>query len=142
MLRSVASKVMWVGRARGFVVGLSVMVALVWSKQAEAAFPGTNGRIVFQSDRDVSHPRDFSEIYTMNGNGSDQRRITFTPRAHEQNPAFSSDGTKIAFTKVVRDRISRQFRDADMWTMNADGTGVRKLADAGTHLPGPPAAPG
>jgi len=52
-------------------------------------------------------------------------------RRHEQNPAFSSDGTKIAFTKVVRDRISRQFRDAGMWTMNADGTGVRKLADAG-----------
>jgi hypothetical protein len=116
MLRSVSSKVMWVGRARVFVVGLSVMlalasaaailmVALVWSKLAEAAFPGSSGRIVFDSDRDGNY-----EIYTMNGDGSDQSRLTFTPRAIETNAAFSSDGTKIAF-----DRSRRRLGSPDVW---------------------------
>jgi hypothetical protein len=78
MARSVSSNVV---RAKVFVVGLSVMialasaltilmVALVSSKQAEAAFPGTNGRIVFDSDR--ASPSGHSELYTMNPDGSDR----------------------------------------------------------------------
>jgi RTX calcium-binding nonapeptide repeat (4 copies) len=36
------------------------------------AFPGDNGRIVFQSNRDGGEP----EIYSMNPDGTDQRRLT------------------------------------------------------------------
>jgi TolB protein len=104
--------------------GGDAMVVLVWSKPAEAAFPGTNGRIVFESDRDGNLDGGY-ELYTMNGDGSDQRRLTFTPRVDEAYAAFSPDGTKIAFV-----RFSRRYRTSGTWIMNADGTGLRKLDSA------------
>src|SRR5688572_21796769 len=76
---------------------------------AGGAFPGTNGRIVFVTDR---HGVGGAEIYTSNPDGSDPRRLTETREA-EADPAFSPDGTKIAFA-----------RSSDIWVMNADGSGA------------------
>ena len=75
-----------------------------------AAFPGANGRIVFVSDR-AAPGLNGREIYTSNADGSDPLRLT-TNTVADTDPAYSPDGTKIAFT-----------RGNDIWVMNADGSG-------------------
>ena len=50
-----------------FLVG-----SVVGAQAANATFPGKNGKIAFASDRSGN-----SEIYVMNADGSDQRRLTF-----------------------------------------------------------------
>jgi Tol biopolymer transport system component len=70
-----------------------------------------------------------SEIWLMNGDGSDQRRIT-ARRVYETNPVFSPDGTRIAFTgdrdnrRVSKERLGRGF---ELYTMALDGSGVVRV---------------
>ncbi len=76
------------------------------------------GRIVFASKRDENY-----EIYVMNADGTDQRRLTNTPH-EEGRPAWSPDCSQIAFES---DR-SGHF---DLYVMNADGSNVRRLTTKG-----------
>ena len=50
-------------------------------------------RIVFVSARNVN-----TEIWVMNGDGSEQRQLTFTSN-NSGSPSWSSDGTRILFTR-------------------------------------------
>ena len=50
---------------------LGIACSLVFAGGASAAFPGTNGRVVFVSNRDGSQ-----EIYSANADGSDPKRLT------------------------------------------------------------------
>jgi WD40-like Beta Propeller Repeat len=91
---------------------------------AAAAFPGSNGRIAFASDRDAPGLNG-REIYTTAADGSDPWRLT-TNLVADLDPAYSPDGTRIAFT-----------RENDIWVMNADGTGQKAIS--GPEGPGQPA---
>lgn len=82
------------------------------------------GRLVFVSDRDAPGPGG-REIYTSGADGSDPRRLT-TNIVADTEPAFSPNGTRIAFT-----------RSNDIWVMNADGSGQVAV----TGLEGPDSAP-
>ena len=76
-----------------------------------AAFPGTNGKISFSSDRDGNR-----EIYVMDAAGTNQTNLT-NSAAQDYEPAWSPDGSKIAF---------RSDRDGngEIYVMDAaDGTG-------------------
>ena len=64
-----------------------------------------------------------NEIYITDADGSHQNRLT--RGAGDAHPAFSPDGTKIAF-------VSRRDSDPGIYVMNADGTNVEKLADGAT----------
>ena len=64
------------------------LAALLVPTPASATFPGHNGRIAFARGGD---------IWTMNPDGSDQVNLTNTPSGTEYQPAWSADGTKIAF---------------------------------------------
>jgi len=89
---------------------------------AQAAFPGTNGRIVFASERDGAGVS--FEIYSMNPDGSDQRRLT-TVFGSDRQAAWSADGSKIAF---ISDRKAEfDVGPTSIFVMNADGTGQVKL---------------
>jgi Tol biopolymer transport system component len=68
--------------------------------------------IVFSSRRD----RDY-EIYVMNADGSDQRRLTHS-RGIDTNPVFSPDGRRIAFT-------SNRDGNYQIYVMDADGGNPR-----------------
>ncbi len=77
-----------------------------------------NGKIAFASDRDGN-----AEIYTMNPDGSDLIRLTFDPR-DDSNPAWSPDGSKIAFV-----RFNGRWPNAggEIYAMNADGSNQTRL---------------
>lgn len=84
--------------------------------------------IAFGSDRGGQ-----PEIYVMNADGSNVRKITEAPvgGAHLA-PAWSPDGTKIAF--VVQPGSTTQ---RDIWLMNPDGSGQVAITDdgQGNHFP-------
>lgn len=72
-----------------------------------------NGKIAFYRS-----PAENYEIFTMNADGSNQTNVS-NRAAEDYYPAWSPDGSKIAFT-------SRGFTD-DIYVMNADGTNQTKL---------------
>ena len=71
-------------------------------------------------------PAWFGDIYLMNADGSNQRRLTSTP-GYDGGPFFSADGQRI---------IWRRFDDsgavADIYTMKLDGSDVRRLTQFGS----------
>ena len=75
-------------------------------------------RIAFFSDRD--DPAN-DEIYVMNADGSDVRRLTNDP-ADDAMTTWSPDGTRLAFE-------TNRAGSYDIWVMNADGTDPRPLTD-------------
>lgn len=81
--------------------------------------PVPKGLIAFQSERDGNH-----EIYVMNADGTGQRNLTRDPGL-DLFPAWSPDGTRIAF---LSDRADRG-RRLDLYVMNSDGTGLVRLTD-------------
>ncbi|MFN8459398.1 MAG: hypothetical protein U0401_32905 [Anaerolineae bacterium] len=83
-------------------------------------------RIAFGSSRDEGNPSGCPfncnfEIYVMNADGSDQRRLTNNPQV-DNWPVWSPDGTRIAFTS---------YRDgnAEIYIMNADGSNPTRLTN-------------
>jgi Tol biopolymer transport system component len=78
-------------------------------------------RIAFASNRKSGGPR----IFVMNADGSQQQWITRPVGTRgDRNPDWSPDGTQIVF-----DRYDNLLRD--LWIVNADGTGERKLVSCG-----------
>lgn len=82
---------------------------------AWAAFPGTNGKIAFTSDRNmgegVVNPESDDEIFAMNPDGSEVEQLTVNVD-EDTDPEYSADGGQIVFV-----------REGRIYKMNADGTG-------------------
>jgi Tol biopolymer transport system component len=95
------------------VLAASVL-ALVAARTAEAAFPGGNGKIAFQSDRHGP-----VEIYAMTP-GETATRITTSNNSYD--PSYSPDGRRIAFISGSKTNSSDE-----VWVMNADGSGRRQV---------------
>jgi TolB protein len=75
----------------------------------------------------TNETNDFFEIYKMNQNGTGKTRLTFRPTTNDYFPAWSPDGTKIAFASYNSD-----FTASTIYIMNADGSGLFHL----TPFPG------
>lgn len=98
-------------------LGVVVVASLVAVMPAEASFPGTNGRIVFQSTRHGGVP----ELYSMNPDATDVRRLTWND-ATDRMPRVSRDGSRIVFAS---DRAGGG--NFDVYVMDAAGGDVRRL---------------
>lgn len=109
MLRATASKP--TDNLARFAAAAAVAALLVLPGPA-AAFPGTNGRIFFETQR-PNHR--LPEIYAMRRAGGPPTRVS----PHNQaagSPAVSPDGSRVAYHS-----------GGGLWVMNANGSGPRRL---------------
>ncbi len=85
--------------------------------------PG-GGRIAYTSNREGKY-----DLYLMNADGSEPRRLTNTP-AEELHPAWSPDGRRIAFQCMSADGAS------NVCLVNPDGSGYTQVTRWGPNDPG------
>jgi TolB protein len=83
---------------------------------ASAAFPGSNGRIVFQSN---------GAIYSVKADGSGERRLTSGSCGGDEAAVFSPDHKHIVFART-------DGTGQNIWVMDADGTHETKLTTNGS----------
>jgi Tol biopolymer transport system component/alpha-beta hydrolase superfamily lysophospholipase len=117
----------WLKYAPGYLDLMETWVAGLFDPETAALLPtGTptalppltgsgGGVIAFTSIRD----NDEGDIYIMNADGSDQRRLTFNP-AYDGWPTWSPDGSQIAF-------VSTRNGNPDIYVMDADGSNLQQL---------------
>jgi len=85
-----------------------------------------NGMIAFYSHRDGN-----IEIYIMNPDGSDQRRVTFN-EYDDDSPAWSPDRSQIAFISNRDDPNPKTCAHScfyQLYLINTDGSGEHKLTE-------------
>jgi len=114
------------------------------SYDAEATISPRGDKIVFTSMRDGD-----LELYSMNIDGSDVRRLTFEP-GYDGGAFYSYDGSMIVFRasrfedetelaeykKLLSRGLVRPSR-LDIYVMNSDGSGIRRLTNNGAANFGP-----
>lgn len=105
-------------RWRSILIGAALAAtSLVAASPAQAAYPGANGRIVF--DRFTVD----WEIFSIRPNGRGLRDLTPSIAMAEHNPAVSADGRKIAFARN------------GILVMNLDGSSRRRLTTGSDSNP-------
>lgn len=108
------------------IVSLNSAVGKLRNTSVPAAATQTNttikstqaeGLIAFDSTQDYTN----GDIFTMRSDGSEVKNLT-NNLATDESPAWSPDGTRIAFE-------SDRSGDADIYVMNADGSNLSRLTD-------------
>jgi hypothetical protein len=111
---------LFIGAAMAAALAASILIVMVLiaasSEPAQAAFPGTNGKIAFVTNRDGN-----LEIYTMNPDGTSQENISRSS-ATETVPAYSANGENIAF-------LSTRDGNGEIYKMTSTGTLQTQLTD-------------
>jgi dipeptidyl aminopeptidase/acylaminoacyl peptidase len=120
--------------ALALALAVALLMLISTAKPGEAAFPGQNGKIAFTA----GSIGDRSDIYTVNPDGTGVTNITNTPRTDQafsvpRAPAFSADGSKIAFA------ASPPQNPTDIYTMNPNGTGLTRITNTPEEGEGDPA---
>ncbi len=99
---------------------MGVLLAATLGGQAappESAFPGANGRIVFQ--RGASYDGGSSSLYLINANGSGLVRLT-RGYQHDAQPSWSPNSELIAFESTRRG-------DTDVYVVRPDGSSLKEV---------------
>ena len=104
-------------------------------KPAQAAYPGENGKFLYCGEVDLDGP---CQIFSNNPDGSDGMQLTSLPLdiyPGDTDPESSPDGSKIAFSRAtytyrdVGGGATEEIYTQDIYVMNADGSGLREIAD-------------
>ena len=102
---------------------------------AEGSWSPDGSRILFASNRQAyerelsaeererleQDPSYFMDLYRMDADGGNLRRLTDTP-GYDGGPFYSADGSRIVWR-----RFSEDGHQAEIWTMDADGSGQRPI---------------
>jgi dipeptidyl aminopeptidase/acylaminoacyl peptidase len=105
---------------RVVLVLAAAIVLDVLATSSQATPPGANGRIVFERLRFQNTL--WGELFVMNTDGTDVRKITHPPNGTEDtNPDWSPDGSRIVFSRAPSTGAH------SIWTVEPDGTGLRRL---------------
>ncbi|MCA9214973.1 MAG: M20/M25/M40 family metallo-hydrolase [Planctomycetales bacterium] len=78
-----------------------------------------------QRERFELDPANMMDLYIMNSDGSNVRRLTDVP-GYDGGPFFSPDGKRICWRRFSEDGAT-----AEIMMMNVDGSGVRQLTEIG-----------
>jgi Tol biopolymer transport system component len=109
--------------AAAVVVACAVALAsLAVSGEAEATFPGKNGRIAYNSN---------GVIYTINPDGSGKSKVTNTHVSGDPID-YSPDGKKITYMSYEGfndGSPSGPQKDAEIYTINLDGSGKTNVTN-------------
>ena len=93
-------------------------VLAVPAKEAEAAFPGANGKLVFSYL--VSYDSDPSGIFAVNPDGTERTDLTRAPFGYQdESPAVSPDGDRVVFQRYVASYGYTP--DDDLYLVGMDG---------------------
>jgi TolB protein len=106
---------------------LAAVVLGALSGPAHAAFPGTNGKLVFSAYVFDSEEAGDEELFTIAPDGSGLTRLTDNSLVDDVLPAFSPDGRMLAFSQFTQGSTSER-----LLVGSADATGARDLYRAGT----------
>ena len=79
----------------------------------------------FTIDPNASSGRSQSDILVVDADGFNEKRLTDTSLVREHSPVWSPDGTKIAFERYLVGDVKKR----EIWLMNPDGSGERRLSD-------------
>ena len=101
--------------AAALVVSLFIQMQI-----ADNGYASRRTKIAFSSSRDGN-----LEIYVMDGDGRNQRRVTVNP-ARDEWPVWSPDGKKIAFVSN-RNNVNKDHKQ--IWVIDADGKNPIRLTD-------------
>ena len=77
---------------------------------------------------DIKQNKTNPELFIMNSDGSDKKQLTVT-NARESNAQWISGGKKIAF-------LSNEGGSSQIWTMNPDGGGMKKITSVEDGIDG------
>jgi len=102
-------------------VAATVLATTFGTRPAGAAFPGENGKIVYE---DLTLPAFDYEIFVMDSDGSNRINLTNDgdDDTEDRMPAVSPDGTKVAFTS---DRGGTN----EIFVMGIDGSNPTRLTN-------------
>src|SRR5215203_5654845 len=100
--------------------------ALVPTETTSAQTTSPEGKIVFvkqgtEPSENCDEQFACDDLWVMDADGTNQTNLTDTPDTNEGQPAWSPDGTKIAFTgpgKLIEDNSGGL---EDIYVMDADG---------------------
>ncbi len=141
-----ARHVVFYSQSGGLVAAAWIMNAHGSNKQRLTApelegFPSDvspDGQHILVGNHGNSPPALSNDIFVMNPDGSGLEQLTHFPTIHHDGSgSYSPDGTKIVFTS---DRLSsnvspNNFGTFDIFTMNADGSNVTRIATGVASCP-------
>ncbi len=102
----------------GFVVVLALALGAgalglyLSADRSSAAFPGSNGKIVFDRYLKGTAPSERKGVFSISPSGEELHQLS----GNSRTPAWSADGEQIAFA-----------RQGDIYKMNANGKKLRRL---------------
>ena len=108
---------------------LLAIFVLIPADQANAAFPGTNGKIAFSGQQGGIGNH---EIYVTNVGGSETVQVTHMLSDFDFHPSWSPDGTKILFVKRWYEGTDTTKVKSDIFTVKPDGTDLQQLTNDGS----------
>ncbi len=102
----------------------------VWARPGFPSLSPDGTKIAFTRMWSENNPPiPYGEIYVMNVNGTNLIRLSSDIRSMDEAPAWSPDGTRIAFASW-RDRHADGTGNLEIYVMNANGTGQRRLTNS------------
>ena len=107
-------------KARRYFTAVFVFALLFQMQLAKNGYASRRTKIAFTSMRDGN-----TEIYVMDGDGKNQRRVTDNP-TYDRYPTWSPDGKMIAFVS------NRNKGRNQIWVIHAEGRNPVRLTDGGS----------
>jgi len=120
-------------KAAAAVVAVLATALVVSARMGQAAFPGRNGRIVFEAARVLEGQVTQYDLFSIGASGNNLRRMT-DGDGREFFPEWSPNGRRIVY-------VTDATRTWQIHVMRADGSGDRVITRGSSNKSGPTWSP-